>query len=175
MRHLLHFGLFALTLTAVTQAGAQDTRHGGARLAIEVAAYRGPRRAQPVRPSVRYDRHNASLDAHRDLAEIVSIARRWERATAHHDRQAELIADRQLDAWLEREIRESIRRPYAHQHGASVRALSNELALLEQRAHRGRGHRGYHARKMRILDQLVELSRRQVRLAYAGASLRVSR
>lgn len=169
MRHLFHFGLFALVLIAATQADAQDRWHGDRRTAFEIASTGGPHHHQPVRGHVRYDSRQSYYDPQRDLAEIVSIAQRWEWATARHDRRAQSIADRQLDLWLECEIRESIRERYNYLHGQRVRALSNELALLEQRGYRGRGHRGYYVQKIQILDELVELSERQVQRARAGA------
>jgi hypothetical protein len=176
MRHLFHFGLFALVLAAATQADAQDRWHGDRRTPFEIASTGGPHHGPPVRGHDRYDSRQAHYDPPRDLAEIVSIARRWERATARHDRRAQSIADRQLDLWLEREIRESIREPYNYLHGRRVRALSNELLLLEQRGYRGRGHRGYYVQKIRILDELVELSERQVQRAQAAVhpAIRIS-
>jgi len=207
MRNLLHFGLLVLALTAVTQADAQDGRRGDRRTTIVIASRGGPRVVWPVRasvessrpvydsrrtihtpPRVKYDARRAYVDQRQDLEQIVSIAKQWERATANRDWRAESTADRRLDAWLNREIRESIREPNNHRHTQSVRALSNELATLEQRGQRGHGHQGrghhgyqgrghhghhgrdhhgYRAKKARILNELVELSERRVHRAWA--------
>ncbi len=43
MRYLLHFGLFVVALTAVTQADAQDRRHGDRHTTVVIAAGGGPR------------------------------------------------------------------------------------------------------------------------------------
>ncbi len=170
MRHLLHLGLFALVLTAATQADAQGRQHGDRRTVIAIAPSGVPSRAQPVHgfSRYRYASRKAYLDPQRDLIEIRSIAQRWERASARNDRRAQSIADRQLDAWLDREIRESIRQPDEYRHVQHLRALSNELAVLERRPHHGRGHRGYYAEKTRILDELVAMSERQVQRARAS-------
>ncbi|MBW2211510.1 MAG: hypothetical protein JRG67_10770 [Deltaproteobacteria bacterium] len=92
------------------------------------------------------------------------------------------------DAWLEREIRESIREPHHHRYTQRMRLLSDELARLERkkkhghgydgrgydgrgyerRGYEGRGHRGYYRNKARILDELVMLSERQVQHARAN-------
>jgi len=168
MRHLLHLGLFALVLTAATQADAQGRQHGDRRTVIAIAPSGVPSRAQPVHTVSRYASRQAYLDPQRDLIEIRSIAQRWERASARNDRRAQSIADCQLEAWLDREIRESIRQPDDYGHVRHLRALSNELAVLERRPHHGRGHRGYYAEKTRILDELVAMSERQVQRAQAG-------
>jgi hypothetical protein len=206
MRNLLHFGLFALALTAVTQADAQERRHGDRHTTVVIAPGGGPRVVQPVRAS--FDPPHAVYDSRRtiqreDLEQIVRIAERWEHATANRDRHAQSKVDRRLDAWLEREIRESVREPHNYRHTQRVRVLSDELATLERRDHQGRGHnghayknrghnghgyksrgyyghgyksrgyyggvpRGYSAKKARILNELIELSERQVHRAQAS-------
>jgi hypothetical protein len=148
---------------------------------------------RPSRPT--YDVRRAYFDQRQDLEEIVGIAERWERATASRDRHAQSKVDRRLDAWLEREIRESIREPHNHGYTQRVRLLSDELAMLERRkphghgyhdrgyngrGHHGkgnhdRGHRGYYGKKSRILDELVALSERQVYRARAGVHYSVQR
>ncbi|MGB8328655.1 MAG: hypothetical protein WCE62_00910 [Polyangiales bacterium] len=176
MRHQLHFGLFALALASVAQANAQDGPRREQRPAVEIAAYRGPQRTQRVHPSVTYGSRSAYLDSQRDLAEIVSIAQRWERATARNDWRAQALVDRELDAWLVREIREPDRQPYDQVHERRICALRDELALLERQAHRRHGHRGYRARKTQIFHELIGLSERQAAAAYAGVhpSIRIS-
>jgi len=208
MRHLLHFGLFALVLTAVTRADAQDRRHGDRHTTVVIAAGGGPRVVRPVRASydppravydsrrtvhkpsaATHDARRAYFEQREDLEQIVRITERWKQATANRDRHAQGKVDRRLDAWLEREIRESTREPHNHRYTQHVRMLRDELAILERRSHhgpgyRGRGHwerghqgrgyqgrghqgRGYQAKKARILDELVELSERQVQRAQA--------
>jgi len=212
MRNLLHFGLFALALTAVTQADAQDRRHGDRHTTVVIAPGGGPRVVQTVRASfdppravydsrrtihkpshAAYDTRRAYFDQREDLAQIVRIAERWEHATANRDRHAQSKVDRRLDTWLEREIRESVREPHNYRYTQRVRVLSDELAMLERRGHQGRGHnghayksrghnghgykdrgyyggvdRGYSAKKARILNELIELSERQVHRAQAS-------
>ena len=217
MRHLLHFGIFVLALGAVTQADAQDRRRGDRHATVVIAAGVGPRAVRPVRSSVEprravydsrrtihqpsraaYDARRRYFDQRQDLEQIVRIAERWEQAAANRDRHAQWKVDRRLDAWLEREIRESIREPHYHRYTQRVRLLSDELAKLEQkkhhdrgyrshgypshgyrshgyqghgydsRGHEGRGHGGYYRKKARILDELVMLSERQVQRAQAN-------
>jgi hypothetical protein len=130
-----------------------------------------------------YDTRRAYFDQRQDLEQIVRIAERWEHATANRDRHAQSKVDRRLDAWLEREIRESVREPHNYRYAQRVRVLSDELAMLERRGHQGRGHnghgyksrgyyggvdRGYFAKKARILNELIELSERQVHRAQAS-------
>jgi len=179
MRHLLHFGIFVLALAAVTQADAQDRRRGDRHATVVIAAGGGPRMVRPVYDSRRsmdrpsravYDAQRAYFDQRQDLEQIVRIAERWEHA------------------WLEREIRESIREPHHHRYTQRMRLLSDELARLERkkkhghgydgrgydgrgyerRGYEGRGHRGYYRNKARILDELVMLSERQVQHARAN-------
>jgi len=214
MRHLLHFGIFGLALAAVTQADAQDRRHSDRHTTVVIAAHGGPRVVRPVRASVpppraiydsrrtiqrpsrpTYDVRRAYFDERQDLEQIVRIAERWEQATASRDRHAQAKVDRRLDAWLEREIRESIREPHNYRYTQRVRLLSGELAMLERRkphghgyygpSHHGRGyhgrgsdgrgHRSYYGKKARILDELVALSERQVYRARAGVHYSVQR
>jgi hypothetical protein len=211
-----------LALTAVTQADAQERRHGDRHTTVVIAPGGGPRVVQPVRASfdppravydsrrtihkpshTAYDTRRAYFDQREDLEQIVRIAERWEHATANRDRHAQSKVDRRLDAWLEREIRESVREPHNYRHTQRVRVLSDELATLERRDHQGRGynghayknrghnghgyksrgyyghsyksrgyyggvHRGYSAKKARILNELIELSERQVHRAQAS-------
>jgi hypothetical protein len=98
------------------------------------------------------------FDQREDLEQIVRISQRWERATAAQNPEAQWKVNRRLDAWLEREIRESVREPRGPHYSQKLRMLSNELAALErnryptrgyhQRGYKGRGHyeRGYKGR-----------------------------
>jgi hypothetical protein len=179
-----------LALTAVTQADAQDRRRGERHTTVVIAPRGAHHFVQPARASVRYDSRRAYFDQRQDLEQIVRIAERWDRASANGDRHAQWKVDRRLDAWLEREIRESVRHPHNHRYTQRLRLLSDELAMLEQqkrhgRGYRGRGygyrghgydgrgyeargHRGYYGKKARILDELVMLSERQVQRAQAN-------
>jgi len=202
MRHLLHFGLFVVALTAVTQADAQDRRRGDRETTVVIATGAGSRAVRPVRARVEpqraiydsrrtvytssrpaYDARRAYFDQRQDLEQIVRITGRWEEATARRDRHAQSMVDRRLDAWLEREIRESVREPHNHGYTRRVRVLSDELAMLERHGrkgnghnghngrghgHQARGHAGYYGKKARILNELVELSERQVHRARAN-------
>jgi hypothetical protein len=178
MRHLLHFGILVLALAAVTRADAQEIRRHDSRRTVS-------------RPSpAAYELRRAYYEEREELQQIIGISERWERATASRDREAQWIADRQITAWLEREIRESARDPYTQR----FRMLGDELATLEQSKHRSYGHHdrydrhhygrekyasayhrhghydrgGYYGKKSRILNELVALSERQVRRAEAG-------
>jgi len=207
MRYLLHIGLFGLALTAVTQADAQDRRRGDRHTTVVIARGGGPHVVQPVRasfdpPRVVYDQRRTFhqtpramhvarrdyFDQREDLEQIVRISQRWEQVTANRNRDAQWNINRRLDAWLEREIRESVREPRNQRYTQRVRVLSHELTALEQRRHytrgyngrgnHGRGHydrghaarsyRSYYETKARILNELVRLSERQVQRAEAN-------
>jgi len=187
MRQLLHFGLFALALTVVTQADAQDRHHSNRPTTVVVARGGGPQlvRAALVDPDRDFYRQR------QDLAQIVAISDQWERGIANRDRYTQSVADRRLDAWLEREIRESVREPYNDRYAYRLTVLRDELALLERQASRGRGHdacyegkhgrghdahheakrghgsRVYYVEKAQIFDELIDLSERQLQRAQA--------
>ncbi len=207
MRYLLHIGLFALALGAVTQADAQQSRRGDRQTTVVIAGGGGPRTVHPVRASFdppraiyaqpRTFNHTPKaiqasrrdyFDQRQDLDQILRISERWERATAERNRDAEWNANRSLDAWLEREIRESAREPVNQRYTDRLRLLSSELASLERSRHHGRGHYerahcgrahghrgyygrgqgGYFAKKASILNELVQLSERQLQRAEAN-------
>jgi hypothetical protein len=199
MRNLLYFGLFALALTVVGEASADDYRDYRRGKKVIVARGDAPSRVLPVRtsfdpsrtvydqrrtfhhtPQAAHFARRAYADQQEDLAQIVRISERWQRATATRNPDAQWKVNRRLDAWLEREIRESMREPGNQRYTHRIRLLRNELASLERtrlyrRGHqgRGRGARGYHSRaygsyfakKASILDELVWLSERQVQIA----------
>ncbi len=202
MRYLLHFGMLVLAFGAVSRADAQEHRRGERRATVVVTSGGGsrvtrlaytpaePRRAvydsrrvvhRPSRAA--YDARRVYVDQRQDLAQIVQIAQRWEEASAKRDRYLQAKVDRRIDAWLEREIRESVREPRNHRHADRLRLLSNELAKLDRKRSRGysqhgrghhgygnagRGHRGDSQRKAEILNELVWLSERQVQRARAS-------
>jgi hypothetical protein len=152
MRYLLHLGLFILTLMTVTKADAQGRRQAAGREHIV--------RVDPA-PAIHH--HVPRPHQSMDFLQIADITAQWKRAVATHDRRGQWTADRRLDAWLSREIRESVRHPYDHRYATRLRALNNQLIRLE-RQHRG-GIRGYYPRKARILDELVDLSAWQAKRA----------
>ena len=207
MRYLLPIGLFALALTAVTQAGADDDSDYRRGKKVIVTYDDAPRQVRPVRTSFEpsraiYDQrrtfHQTPRAAHfarrtyfdqrEDLQQIVRISERWARATAEGNPDAQWKVNRRLDAWLEREIRESAREPRGQHYQQRIRSLRDELARLERSRYRGHGYRGhgyrghgyrkhgyrkhgqdsYVAKKAVILDELVMLSERQVQRAAAN-------
>jgi hypothetical protein len=212
MRHLLHFGLFAVVLAATAQASADDDSDDRRETRVVIARDHGPRHVRTVRvdtpparvvydsrrpyPPYRRATHDPRRDyqnQRQDLAQIRSIAKRWERAVSYGDYPRIRTADARLDAWLDREIRESTRDPYGDRYTQPLRAISDQLAYLEKRDGRGhayghgrghakgnayghsRGHGRGHAQgnfyfeeKSRIFDQLIRLSERQVQRARAN-------
>jgi hypothetical protein len=201
MRYLLHIGLFALALTVVTQASADDDRDYRRGKKVIVTYDEAPRDARPVRTSLEpsgavYDQRRtfhhtpnathfarrAYFDQREDFEQIVRISERWEQATAHRNADAQWKVNRRLDAWLEREIRESVREPGNQRYAYRVRLLRNELVSLERsrprgrghyaRGHHGRAHGGYFAKKASILNELVQLSEGQVQRAEANLRYR---
>lgn len=210
MRTLIHFGLFAFALTAVTQARADDDRDRRRHRQVMVSYEDAPRQVRTVRaihdpPRAVYDSrrvvHPAPhrspevmraarrdyFDQREDLEQIARITERWHRATANRNRDAQWNVNRRLDAWLDREIRESVRERKQHGHAQRLSTLRHELQTLERRwsidqryYSRGRYSRGYYsrgrygrgqhassqrayfARKAEILDTLVKLSERQL-------------
>lgn len=166
MRHLLQFGLFALTLMTVSQADAQGNRRarGHEKMVLVDPA---PTYRQPRRPAVYQDR---------DFAEITNIVAQWKHATIHRDPRGQWVADRRLDAWLSREIRQSVRQPFDRPYAMRLRALNDQLIVVERQQRHYGGRRGYYPRKARILDELVELSARQSKRArgHRRGSIRMS-
>jgi len=188
MRALLHFGLFALALTVVGQANADDGRRGKRRTTVVIAPQTNPRTAlrvrAPVRPAPpRYDSrrgrsrsHARTLearrevyDAKRDHEEIVRIANRWTQATRHHNPHAKRNAERRAHLWIEREIRESSAKPDNGRYVHRLHALRRELVATPGGYVFGRRQHRLDARKANVLGELVELSRRQVHRAEARA------
>jgi hypothetical protein len=195
MRYLLHIGLFALALTAVTQASADDDGDYRRGKKVIVTYDDAPRQVRPVRtrsepsravydqrrtfhhtPKASQFARRAYFDQREDLEQIVRISARWETATANRNRNAQWKVNRRLDAWIEREIRESVREPGNQRYMYRVRQLQSELVSIERSRHRGRGHYergrhglgGYFAKKASILNELVRLSERQVQRARAN-------
>jgi hypothetical protein len=208
MRALLHLGLFALALTAVSQASADDDSDYERGERVIVIRNQGQSRARPARdrfepaPRVyesRRGRHQPPraihdprrvyehrarelaaarenlYDQERDLEQIVRIANRWEQASANNNPYALRKIERRLDDWMEREIIESRHDPRDRSYVHRLQKLRRELAANEGWYGHGRGHaRGYgrgwrrnQAYKASILNELVELSERQVYRARA--------
>ena len=162
MRHLLHFGLFALALTGVSQASADDNadsdwkRRRGSK--VTVTAQVGPRHTLPVRAKVEHRRapYDSRWTSHerarayatarqnlheqeRDLERIVRISERWDRATAHHNPHAQRNVERRLDAWLREEIHESRVQPYNDRYRRRLREIRRELEASNGYFAYGRG------------------------------------
>lgn len=154
MRSLLHIGLFALALTTVTQASADDDRDQRRHKKVVVTYDDAPRHVRTVRashdpPRAVYDSRRVShrapkamhlarrryTDQREDLERITRIAERWHTATANRNGEAQWKINRRLDAWLDAEVRESVAEPGAHRYTQKVRVLSHELTRLERRRH----------------------------------------
>ena len=216
MDKLLHFSLFALALTAVTQARADDDGDYRRGKKVVVAYEHGTRRARPARatpdpPRFVYDSRRAShergkashaarrdfFDQQENLTQITRITNRWHEAAANRNGHVQWKVNRRIDAWLDREIRESANQPWNGRYSEKLRALSYELDVIERRYDRqrlhaanewyGRGYRGrgyhpvgyrgrsrhravereYFEQKAALLDRLVQVSERQLRRAQA--------
>lgn len=107
------------------------------------------------------------FEQRRDHEEIVRIADRWRQAIYERNPHGQRKAERRADAWIAREIEESMRK---RDHGRYVHRLHS----LRRQLHSSHGWHGYgrgrhrlNAHKARVMDELVELSHRQVRRAHA--------
>ena len=190
MRALFHFGLFALALTAVSQASADDHRHQDRRTTIVVApdARHAPVRrvGPPAGPAPsRYDWERARreeqqrqaaarrylYEQQRDHDRIVQIRNAWRRATYQGNPFAQRNAERRAYQWIDREIAESRRERGRDGYVVRLQALRRELRVSQTwPPHPGRGHGAWeHARKTNVFDELVMLSAREVRIAQAAA------
>ena len=129
-------GSGSATTVVSDRAGVRGVRAGSCELSSRraLSTIRGGRSTRAPGDA---RRASGYFDQRQDLEQIVRIAERWEQATANRDRHAQSKVDRRLDAWLEREIRESIREPHNHRYTRRVRALSDELAMLERAVARG--------------------------------------
>jgi len=92
MRHLLHFGLFVLALTAVTQADAQDRRLRDRQTTVVIATGSGSRLVRPVRASVEpqravYDSRRTDRTSSRLFESRNAGSRRRPTATWTHNRR----------------------------------------------------------------------------------------
>lgn len=97
------------------------------------------------------------------------ISNRWEQAARNRDPWAQRIAERQADAWIEREISESNRKPDHGRYVHRLHSLRRQLLLSNRWHSRGRGRHRFDAQKANVLGELVELSRRRLRQAEARA------
>lgn len=187
MRALLHFGIFALALTAVTQASADDDkRRGDRRTTVVIAPQTGRRAARPVPVPVapaprRYDYVRARrqpsrgmlearrevYDAKRDHEEIVRIADRWTRATHGRNPHAQRNAERRIHSWIEHEIEESSRKAHNGRYVYRLHSLRRELRAGHGWQTRGRGQHRFDGRKASVVRELVDLAERQVQHAQA--------
>ena len=189
MRALIHLGLFALALTAVGQASADEGgRRGERRTAIVIApqtshpsarSARAPvnpmpprydyRRARPQRSQGILEVRREFYDEQRDHDEIVRIVDRWTRANRHRDPHAQRAAERRAHAWIQSEIEESSARPNNGRYVHRLHALRRQLLVAYPGYGYGRrGHR-FDAHKAQVFGELVELSERQLQRARARA------
>lgn len=169
MRALLHIGLFALTLTSVTQVGAQEGRRGVRPTTVVVGARPVARASWPEthgrshREAV-VDARFALAEQRRDHQQLLWIEREWHEARRHRSPHAARRVERRADAWIAGEIAESRARGYDHWYAARLRELRRELNAPP----RGRGHGRYRHFGLstgQVLHELVGLSETQLRRA----------
>jgi hypothetical protein len=199
MRALLHLGLFVLAFTVVGRASADhddEDRRRERRTSIVIApeieyrsappvrARRGPMprpvAVQPPRPHRGRGIAEARREVYeqqRDHDEIVRITHRWKRAAQERNPHAQRNAERRVQLWIDREIDESSRKPnhgrYVHRLHSLRRELRKPYGWHSYGRGRGRGLHRAHAHKVRVLDELVDLSAHQVRRAKAQARERL--
>lgn len=176
MRYPFHLVLFIGALVIVTSAEAQPRGRADRNVTVVVAGhghpkYHADKRIHRLPKERSYGHHKSRADyrlreEQRDLRQIVDISRAWKRATSTGDRYGQALTDRRLEVWVERELNEARR---DHFDGRRIRELSRELHALNWRFANGRGRRHYYARKSEILDNLVALSKQQVRSARVNA------
>lgn len=196
MRALLYLGLFALAFSAVSRASADDNRRPGERrTTIVIAPEIQHRTAQPVTAPrgpmpVRYEESRARHPHHRghrglaearrevyeqqeDHDEIVRITLRWKRATQERNVRAQRNTERRVQMWIDREIDESSARADHGRYVHRLYALRRQLRVSRAWFRHGRGHAGGRHRatghKVRVYDELVDLSAQQVQRARARA------
>ncbi len=185
MRALLQVGIFALALTAVTQASADEqNRRGERRTTIVIAPQTGHRAARPVTVAPAPRRHDyvrarrqpsrgmvearrEVYDARRDHEEIARIADRWTRATHERNPNAQRNAERRIHAWIEHEIEESSRKAHKGRYVYRLHSLRRELRAAHGWQTRGRRPHRFDARKASVVRELVDLAERQVQHAQA--------
>jgi hypothetical protein len=190
MRTLLHFGIFALVLTTVGQASADDHRRRQRQTTIVIAPQTRDRAVRPVRapappPPRVYDeqryRHHRSrglvearrevIDQRRDHDQILHMSLRWEQATANRNPHAQRNVERRINAWIEREIDESSHKAdhgrYVHRLHQLRRELRGPRGWYGYGYGRGRHHVNRH--KANVIGEVVQLSERQLRHAQARA------
>jgi hypothetical protein len=105
----------------------------------------------------------------RDHQEIVGIANRWTQAIRERNAHAQRNAERRIQAWIDREIAESSRKPDNGRYVYRLYALRRELSGGYGRHRYGRRSHLFDARKAHVIGELVNLSERQVRRAHARA------
>ena len=145
--------------------------------------------AEPMPPRYEYDydydpdhawkrgrrhHHRGMIEARRELfeqqrdhEEIVRIADRWRQATYERNPHMQRKAERRAHAWIDREIEESMRKRDHGRYVYRLHSLRRELRSSHRGHAYGRGGHRLNGYKARIIDELVELSHRQVRRAHA--------
>lgn len=160
---------------AISTVDAQSVRRVHRGPGIVAARYeRAPRPMYRQTTHIRVSRARGSRadvavwelnEQKRDLRQIRDISRAWHHATARRSRYERSLVDQRLDAWLERELRETARRgsdPYVRHR---LYELSRQLDALRWRAANGLHRRHDYRRKARILNELVRISETEVRRA----------
>ena len=175
MRALLHLGLFALALGAVTSAHAQGRHRSptARQTTVVVDARRAP---TPRHRWHRAPHHRAHRAAHidlqrqrRDHEEIVRISRRWRQASYARNPNAKRNLKRRANAWIDREIAESQVRPNGGRYAVRLSVLQRELNTRYRHVGYGYGPRHGAERKARVLDELVTLSAAELQRAEVRA------
>lgn len=171
MRAFLQLGFIALALAATARAGAQDRRRAPRQTTVVVGG--GPvvresahdwRTRSPHRAHALADARRCATAQRRDLVAILRITSDWTIASRRGDLHMMYRSERRADAWVEREIAESIGRPDRGRYVFQLRVLRRDLHARHRRRGHGRQH-GRLASKSRALDGLVELAERDARQA----------
>ena len=122
----------------------------------------------------RHHPHRGMVEARRDLydqkrdhEEILRIADRWQRATYERNPHAQRNAERRANAWIEREIHESSRKRDHGRYVHRLHSLRRQLRVSYAWYGHGRGSHRISGHKARVFDELVQLSRHQLRRARA--------
>lgn len=173
MRAVLHLGILALALSAVTTADAQGRRRSPAArqttVVIDTGRVPTPRHGwRRARPHRSHRAAHADLQRQRrDHEEIVRISHRWRQVCYLHNSDARRHLKRRANMWIDREIAEAERRPDGGRYAVQLSALQRELNTRHRRRGFGYGHRAGLERKTRVLDELVALSALELRRAEA--------
>lgn len=183
MRSLLSLSVFALALSTVAAAGAQDRRRQARAKTVVVDTGPRHRTVQTVRVAhaqryatpwhVRHyhsdrvlrDARHELFDARRDYERILRIRRRWHDATALRDPHARREAERRATRWIDAELTESYERGHRQRRSQRLHGLRRELDAPRRWNRFGAWHPNARHRKAHALDELVRMARRDVERA----------